>query len=594
MKYGVLICALIGASGCGGDDGSTTREPKRSGCTVGATTVYLDADGDGFGVPEVSATMCGVSAGWSANSDDCDDACASCYPGASEICGDGLDNNCEAGADERCECAAGDQQPCGVSAVGECRMGTQSCVDGLWDACSGDVAPKTELCNNKDDNCDEQVDNNAVCTLANATSSCIAGVCAITTCSGDYDDCNNTASDGCEVNLAADVHHCGDCTASCAVGYCVQRGCQSVGAIAAARKHVCVIKMTGEIYCWGAGWFGQLGDGNEGDSVRTVTSPVKVAGIDDAMMVSAGDDHTCAVHSDGTVSCWGDASGGRLGDGEYSGTRSTPFQVPDFTDVVAVSTGYDFTCALKSSGSVFCWGYNGYGQLGDNSDMESATPVEVMGLSDAIMLSAGGMHVCALRAAGTIVCWGKNDSGELGNGTKDDSFAPVQVTGIADATMIALGYGHSCALRANGHVSCWGNNWGGMVGNGQSDEDNPAHPTPVSVVSLTNAVSIAAGESSSCALLGDGTAKCWGNGAYGSLGNHDTLWTGTPTLVQDVTGIREIEVGNYYTCVRDATAAVKCWGSNACGQLGNGETDTCSGIGSVEVYEMSPVTVLTL
>ena len=137
-----------------------------------------------------------------------------------------------------------------------------------------------------------------------------------------------------------------------------------------------------------------------------------------ATQVSAGEDHTCALLSNGTIECWGSGYIGQLGNGKKEDS-TTPVAVSGgITNATQVSAGNDFNCALISDGTIKCWGYNPVGELGNGSDTNSSVPVEVSGITDAIAIRSGGWNSCALIAGGTVKCWGGNDDGELGNGTK--------------------------------------------------------------------------------------------------------------------------------------------------------------------------------
>jgi hypothetical protein len=286
-----------------------------------------------------------------------------------------------------------------------------------------------------------------------------------------------------------------------------------VSGIAAGGLHTCAI-VNGGVQCWGANYYGQLGN----NSTSTVaTAPVQVLGLTSgATAVAAGYSHTCAIVSGG-VECWGSNSSGQLGNGSAGGVSLVPVQVSGLSvGVQAIAAGYAHTCALVNSG-VQCWGSNSNGQLGDGSPSDSSVPVQVSGLTsgvDAIAAGAGSLHSCAL-ASGSVQCWGSNSNGQLGNGSPTDSSAPVQVSNLTSGVdAIAVGAQHSCALLMNG-VQCWGSNSHGQLGNGSTIGSSV--PVPVSGLA-TGGVALAAGGTHTCAIV-SGAGQCWGQNQFGQLGN---------------------------------------------------------------------------
>ncbi len=167
------------------------------------------------------------------------------------------------------------------------------------------------------------------------------------------------------------------------------------------------------------------------------TTPIAVKGLTGVTAISAGYEHTCARLGTGTVKCWGDNTGGELGNGTYTGPQmclngpcsSTPI-VKGLTETTAVAVGEDQACALLSTGTAKCWGQNSYGELGNGTTTHSLVPVSVKGLTGATAIAAGDQQTCALLSTGTVKCWGDNTYGQLGNGTATSSPVPVAVTGL--------------------------------------------------------------------------------------------------------------------------------------------------------------------
>ena len=204
----------------------------------------------------------------------------------------------------------------------------------------------------------------------------------------------------------------------------------------------------------------------------------------------------------------------------------TPILVSGITDAIAVSSGWAHSCALLKGGSVRCWGRDTAGELGSNATVTcadavrsgsppcSVTPVSVSGITNATAVAAGSQHTCILLAEGTIQCWGDNTSGALGNGTVTSSVTPVSVSGITNATAVAAS-SHNCAVLGDGTLQCWG--------------DPTNRPSPVS--GITNCIAVAPSGAYTCALLSAGSVQCWGSNTYGSLGDGTTTSSSTPVTV---------------------------------------------------------------
>jgi alpha-tubulin suppressor-like RCC1 family protein len=300
--------------------------------------------------------------------------------------------------------------------------------------------------------------------------------------------------------------------------------------------------------------------------------------------------HSCAVSAAGGVRCWGENGDGQLGDGSTTG-RSLSVAVKGvggsgaLTGVKAVAVGYSHSCALTTAGSVACWGRNEEGQLGaDSGGADKASPVLVPGVTKAVAIAAGAAHNCALTATGTVICWGWNGFGQIGNGMgAAQAVAPTAVASISGATAIAAGGAHSCALLAGGKVACWGANSDGQAGKGAASATEPS-PVPVKGVGgagvLSGATAIAAGDNHSCAVLTKGTVACWGSNLVAQLGDGSGTDQPAPVAVKGaggggaLSGIAGLDLGATHSCGRTGAGAVLCWGYNEFGQLGDGSRES--------------------
>lgn len=285
--------------------------------------------------------------------------------------------------------------------------------------------------------------------------------------------------------------------------------------------------------------------------------------------------------------CWGNNQQLQLGDGTMV-SRYVPAPVSGFAgNAVAVSAGLLHACALTSAGGVKCWGRNVFGGLGDGTNTDRQTAVAVSGLDTGVRaISAGGNHTCALTDAGAVLCWGSNELGQLGDGTTDDRYTPTQVSGLeSGVTAISTSDMGSCALTTLGAVFCWG--WGVSVGDGI--ETHTARTVPTQVYGLTSGIkAIASGWYHSCAISLQGTVSCWGNNDFGTLGDESQTTRFTPVSVVGLTGAQvAIAAGESHTCSINTLGAAHCWGSNTSLQLGAGP-DTYFGI------QVPPVPVVHL
>ena len=215
------------------------------------------------------------------------------------------------------------------------------------------------------------------------------------------------------------------------------------------------------MWAWGYNAGGRLGDGT--NTARSI--PTLVSGLSNVVAVAAGDDFSLALKTDGTVWAWGTNGNGQLGDGTVSPSL-TPGPVPGLTDAVAIAAGSAHGMAIKrSDGSVWTWGYNGYGELGDGDTTARANIVRASDLTGIVAIAGGQYHSLAVKSDGTVWAWGRNANGQRGNGSTTGSAVPVAVRGLTNAVAAAAGYDHSLALSARGEIySAWGSNAVGQFG----------------------------------------------------------------------------------------------------------------------------------
>jgi alpha-tubulin suppressor-like RCC1 family protein len=320
-------------------------------------------------------------------------------------------------------------------------------------------------------------------------------------------------------------------------------GLSNVTDVSAGELSSVVVKSDGTVWGWGPNWNGQLGNGTNTDS----NTPVQVSGLTDVKAISAGYVHNLALKSNGTVWGWGWNQNGELGNGTNTDSN-TPVQVSGLTDVKAIAAGAYHSLALKNDGTVWAWGADGTGQLGDSTNPEgtypnSNIPVRVSGLTDVKAIDASGEHSVALKNDGTVWAWGWNYYGQLGDGTKVDSHIPVRVSGLTDVGAIDAGWYHNAALKNDGTVWAWGWNYYGQLGDGTSADSN----TPVQVGGLSGATHVTVGSYHTAALKSDGTAWAWGDNQFGQLGDGTDTATNTPVRVSGIASVKKVSAGGRHT-----------------------------------------------
>jgi alpha-tubulin suppressor-like RCC1 family protein len=298
--------------------------------------------------------------------------------------------------------------------------------------------------------------------------------------------------------------------------------------------------------------------------------------------VSAGGLHSLALRSDGTVWAWGNNFFGQLGDGTYT-SSNTPVQVPGLTGVIQVSADALHSLALRSDGTVWQWGSDGISGA-------KISPVEVPGLTGVTKISAGGQFSLALRSDGTVWAWGRNQAGQLGDGTTTSSETPVRVTGLSQVTSISAGFDASLATRTRGitaitSVWAWGGNASGQLGDGTLT--NHLTPEQVTGISTSFIAGVSAGYQFAVVLGTDGSVWGWGADGSGQLDNAPT--TNPVTRPLELTGmnsgITQISAGYNHVLALESNGTALAWGDNSAGELGDGST--ASAVGAVQVASLT-------
>ena len=291
------------------------------------------------------------------------------------------------------------------------------------------------------------------------------------------------------------------------------------------------------------------------------TPPPDLAGS----TIAAGNQHSLALTADGSLWAWGWNLSGQLGDGTTT-NRSTPVRVQGPSNVQQIAAGHQHSLALTADGSLWAWGDNSSSQLGDGTTTSRTTPVQVQGLDNVRQIAAGLTHSLALTADGSLWAWGGNSAGQLGDGTTTRRTTPVQVQGLNNVRQIAAGLTHSMALTTDGHLWTWGRNFSGQLGDGTTT----SRTTPVQVQGLSNVLHIAAKDLHSLAITTDSTLWAWGRNAFGQLGDGTTTSRTTPVQVQGLNDVQQISAGGDHSLAITADGTLWVWGRNGNGQLGDG------------------------
>jgi alpha-tubulin suppressor-like RCC1 family protein len=380
---------------------------------------------------------------------------------------------------------------------------------------------------------------------------------------------------------------------------------KTIKSVSVSSGRACVIASDNQVYCWGGNADGQLGNGNTGTD-SNVPVAVSTSGVLSGKTIKSlkvGFSHTCVIASDDQAYCWGDNAHGQLGNGNTGTDSNIPVAVSTsgvlsgktITQIAAqgsstLPTGTANTCVIASDDQAYCWGDNGYSQLGNgNTGTDSNVPVAVsttgvLSGKTVNYIDIGTRHACLIASDNQAYCWGDNPEGRLGNGnTGTDSNVPVPVTNsgvLSGKTILSIspGANTACALASDFQIYCWGGNTDGQLGNGNTGTDSnvPIAVFSSNILAGKSILSISAGVSHTCAIASDNQAYCWGDDSDGQLGNGATTGTQVSPVAVDTTGvlsgktILSISTGYNHTCAIASDNKAYCWGSDI--GLGDGAT----------------------
>ena len=340
--------------------------------------------------------------------------------------------------------------------------------------------------------------------------------------------------------------------------------------VSAGEDHTCILESNGKAYCWGDNSVGQLGNGSTQSSMRSVA----VTGDLRFKSISVGWDHTCGVTDDNDAYCWGRGRYGRLGNGTTANSK-TPIAVSGGLSFESVNSGMAHTCGITTNGDAFCWGRNEDGILGNNSVEGSLVPVPVSGGHTFGSINAGSATTCGITTSGHAYCWGASDFGNLlgqGDDDRDRKFAPGLVAGDFNfkPDSISVGLDHVCAISTADKAVCWGRGRYGKLGIGPGDGLGVLENlrTPREVNGNLSFTLLSTGVFQTCGITTDGKAYCWGRNGSGQLGDGSTTMRVEPAAVSANLSFKELSIGVKHACGISSNDEVYCWGDGNAGKLG--------------------------
>jgi alpha-tubulin suppressor-like RCC1 family protein len=345
--------------------------------------------------------------------------------------------------------------------------------------------------------------------------------------------------------------------------------------VAAGRYHSMAIQQNGDAFVWGQNKYGELGDGTDIDKHY----PEKLQYVNNLKAMTGGLYQTIFVNNDGYVWSCGFNIDGVLGDGNLVERNQNSMTTVKINNVLAIDSGYGHNIALKQDGTVWTWGNNSYGQLGDETNMDREEPVQVKNIESIKAIAAGYRHNLALKEDGTVWTWGNNSYGQLGEGISDSNIAR-QMAKIDNVKAVAGGRYHSLSLKHDGTVWAWGRNNYGQLGYDIVNESR----IPGQVETLSDVKNIYAGDYHSIAIKNDGSVWAWGHNNNGQLGNAENTDSTIPVKVFGLSDIILASAGSDHNIAIKADGTVWAWGNNYYGQIGNDSYTDCNSPVQIETF----------
>ncbi len=489
--------------------------------------------------------------------DDVESAPACAAP---ELCP--ADSTCVVGDDgDDCVCDAGFVQE------GELCADVDECAEGL-DDCVGESVS----CEN---------------TAGSYECLCEPGFVYEDSACVDEDECQK--EDSCPANADC-INSIGSFECNCREGYLENNHGECVAttylAVSASGLHSCGLGVEGDLYCWGDNSHGQLGNSRGGANQKEI-SPSAVGGGAKWLQADAGLYHTCAIKADNSLWCWGYDTEGQLGADSYSSYHPDlvlPAQVGELRDWQSVSAGSTHSCGIRSDKSLWCWGSNHFGELGNGEGdfgMGDSSPVRVGNWTDWESVSCGAGFSCGLRGDQSLWCWGNNFFGALGDGSGENQSVPTLLGEAGPWLSLSVGDSHGCAVKSDQSLWCWGYHGSGQVGVGDDADDFVMQPLQVG--DSFEWISVTAGSYHSCGTQTGGRAFCWGDNRLGQLGDSTGLSRTYPMEVSSTAKWISLTSATTHSCGVDDSHQLYCWGDNTDGMLGRGR----------EPQKLSPSEVLT-